>query len=192
MKILLMRHGESTGDLTDQFGGWDDDHLTPVGKHQIADAVTEIEKKNLAFEKVLSSPLLRAQGTARIVGNQLHLPVEVFHLVKEFNAYGVFSGLTAREVVELYPEFEGVNVKQDYVPGQERQEDFEERVRLAMKMIVARGEGVIVVAHGGFISNFCRLIIGQEIKKIGDGGWILVDIDDGNWTLFESDNVEFK
>lgn len=35
MKIYLVRHGETTGDVEDRYGGWYDDHLTDRGKEQL-------------------------------------------------------------------------------------------------------------------------------------------------------------
>ena len=35
MKIYLIRHGETTGDIEDRYGGDYDDHLSKNGKQQV-------------------------------------------------------------------------------------------------------------------------------------------------------------
>src|SRR6056297_1925659 len=59
MKILLIRHGETTGDLEDRYGGSYDDHLTDKGREQLAHTATQVADKGI--EIIFHSPLIRAR-----------------------------------------------------------------------------------------------------------------------------------
>ena len=41
MKIFIVRHGETTGDLEDRYGGDYEDHLTLHGKEESKEAASE-------------------------------------------------------------------------------------------------------------------------------------------------------
>ena len=56
MKIYLIRHGETTGDVEDRYGGDYDDCLSKTGEKQ----VKELAKKDLTSEKIGEE--LRRQG----------------------------------------------------------------------------------------------------------------------------------
>jgi len=42
MKIYLIRHGETTGDVEDRYGGSYDDHLTDKGRGQLEKTAKEL------------------------------------------------------------------------------------------------------------------------------------------------------
>ncbi len=69
MKIYLVRHGETTGDVEDRFDGAYDDHLSPKGKQQSGKLVNKLENKNI--EIIYHSPLIRATETAEILSEKL-------------------------------------------------------------------------------------------------------------------------
>lgn len=133
MKILFVRHGESTDDLDNQYGGWADFDLTEKGQEQLQESAKDIAQLGVNFDLILTSPLKRAQQSAEIISREIEVPVEIFHYAKERNSYGILSGLNKEEAMKMYPEFEGVDPKTGHIPGKERSEDFEDRVRRAFK-----------------------------------------------------------
>lgn len=59
MKIYLIRHGQTTGDIENRYGGSYDDELTDEGQiqaHNLADKLM-----NSAIQILFCSPLIRAQ-----------------------------------------------------------------------------------------------------------------------------------
>ncbi|PCI29283.1 hypothetical protein COB52_02690 [Candidatus Kaiserbacteria bacterium] len=191
MKLLIVRHGESTDDLTDQYGGWADFHLTDKGKEQLSESATKIDNLNVKFTKVMCSPLLRAQESAEIISTKLGIPLEVFHYAKERNAYGILSGLNKDEAITLYPEFANVNIKTDFIPGKERSEDFGDRVRAAFSKIKELDTDVVLVTHGGFTARFFQIFLDIETTKVGDGGFALFEINGENIEILEADGIEY-
>ncbi|MBU1132445.1 histidine phosphatase family protein, partial [Patescibacteria group bacterium] len=89
MKIYLIRHGETTGDIEDRFGGDYDDHLTAKGIEQARELAKQLLNKEI--EIIFVSPLMRAVETAEEVEKVLHVPVEVLEDLRERNNYGVLT-----------------------------------------------------------------------------------------------------
>ena len=56
MQIYLIRHGQTTGDVEDRYGGDYDDRLTDLGKQQSQNLASERSKKFVALN-VLSKSL---------------------------------------------------------------------------------------------------------------------------------------
>ena len=55
MKIIFIRHGETTGDIENRYGGDYDDHLTEKGIEQAEQLAEELEAKHL--EVLITSPM---------------------------------------------------------------------------------------------------------------------------------------
>src|SRR3989344_3112401 len=75
MKIYLIRHGETTGDKEDRYGGNYDDHLTDLGKRQIKETAEKLVGKNI--EIIFTSPLIRTKEATDIINSKTNCPVEV-------------------------------------------------------------------------------------------------------------------
>ena len=72
MKIFLIRHGETTGDIEDRYGGDYDDHLSEKGKQQSKELAEKL--KNKGIELIFHSPRIRATETATIFINPPQFP----------------------------------------------------------------------------------------------------------------------
>jgi len=73
MNLFILRHGIAVEPGT---AGYDDDSqrpLLPKGARRLRRAAAAIEKMELSFDLVLSSPFLRARQTAEIVVKELKL-----------------------------------------------------------------------------------------------------------------------
>jgi broad specificity phosphatase PhoE len=175
MKIFLVRHGETTGDVEDRYGGSYDDHLTDLGKEQLAVTANSLVGKDI--EIILTSPLIRAKESAEIISSKIECPVEIMSGLEE-RSYGVLGGLTKVEALEKYPEV--VEAHKDPLntdPEGENYDDFKNRVLGTFQKITQKEHNTIaVVSHGGPIKQILAHL-GESIPdKIGDGGIIEVNI----------------
>ncbi len=95
-RLLLCRHGEATGNLTHAFLGRRDDQLTELGRSQ-AERLAELVASE-TVNRVISSPLRRAQATAQAVCTRLGLPIELDDrlLEQDFGAWEGFGFEQAR------------------------------------------------------------------------------------------------
>ncbi len=90
MKIYLIRHGQTTGDIEDRFGGDYDDHLTEIGLKQAEELAEKIN--NQGIKKIYYSPRIRAVETANKVNQITGIPIEKIDDLRERNAYGILTG----------------------------------------------------------------------------------------------------
>src|SRR3989338_5952122 len=102
MIIFLIRHGETTGDVENRYGGDYDDHLTKKGGAQAKELAKKMRDKGI--ERIFASPLIRARETAEILGKALHAPVETTDNIRERNLYGIATGMTKEETKKKHPE----------------------------------------------------------------------------------------
>lgn len=192
MKILFVRHGESVDDIEDRYGGAADFDLTERGKNQVAETAKKIASLDQKFEIVLTSPLKRAVQTAEIISNELDLPVEVFEYLKERNLNGVLTGLVRSEAKLKYPKVVETHNRWEYVDGSEREDDFKTRVKNAVKYLLEmKYESVVAVTHGLFLKEFFNQFLNTKIKKVGDGGFVLLDVEQNEFKIISDYGIEY-
>ena len=97
MKIFLIRHGETTGDIEDRYGGSYDDHLTEHGRQQLQETATRLAGQQI--DRIYSSTLIRAKESAEIINAELKTDIEFLDGLQERD-YGVLGGLTKEEALE--------------------------------------------------------------------------------------------
>ncbi len=175
MKIFLVRHGETTGDVEDRYGGSYDDNLTDLGKEQLTVTADNLVGKGI--EIIFVSPLIRARESAEIISSKIECPVEIVNGLEE-RSYGVLSGLTKAEALEKYPEV--VEAHKDPLntdPEGESFADFRNRVLDTFGKITQKEYNTIaVVSHGGPIKQILAHLGKSIPDKIGDGGIIEVNV----------------
>jgi len=105
-KLVLIRHGQSTWNLSEQFTGWVDVHLTEKGEAQAEQAGATI--KGLKIDALYTSTLVRAFETLQCVLKGAGLDLKNFPLVKHKalneRHYGQLQGLNKKETGEKYGE----------------------------------------------------------------------------------------
>lgn len=193
MKIYLIRHGETTGDIENRYGGDYDDHLTDKGKEQARELANKLDGKDI--EMIYHSPRIRAVETAKILGNKLGVRLKAVDDVRERNNYGVLTGMVKSEAKKKYPkEIEKLEKIQLYhkVKGSEDYEHFKKRVINAFNEIIEddKYKTVAIISHGGPISCVVREVLKLgEIKKLGDCGILEIDKRGNKLKLIRLDNA---
>ena len=166
MKILFVRHGESVDDIQDRYGGSADFDLTEKGKEQVSQCAKKISFLDEKFEIVLSSPLKRALQSAEIISSELGVEMDIFEYLKERNLNGVLTGLVTSEAMKKYPEVVETHNRWEYVDGSERTEDFDIRVKNAIRYLLKKEHNSLVsVTHGLFLKTFFKKNDGHRHQK---------------------------
>lgn len=175
MKILLIRHGETTGDIEERYGGSYDDHLTGRGHEQLQETAQRLV--GLQVDKFYSSTLIRAQESAAIINAVLKTEIELVDGLRERD-YGVLGGLTKEEAIQKYPE--AVELHKDPAntdPEGESLTDFTERVLATFQSLIGRGgETLVMVSHGGPIKTIMRHHGMPIPAMLGDGEIIEIEL----------------
>lgn len=158
--ITLLRHGESVGNAEARWQGQSDYPLTEGGVAQAQALAQRWKRERERFDKVLSSPLIRASKTAEIIAAALNVPVEHDPLWMERDN-GEFSGLTGAEVRQNFqhPPFQ---TPYDAVGGSgEGDWQLFLRAGKALHALLQRPAGkYLVVSHGGMLNQVMHAVVG--------------------------------
>lgn len=160
--IHFIRHGETTGDIENLYGGDYDDHLTEKGREETMALGEKFKGKNI--QAFFTSPLIRAQETAKILNMSHHAEISVMPKLKERNWYGELTGMNKDVANEQFPDLVALlNDRRNTLPGGESYDDFVKRISEVLQEICANEEfdEVAVVTHGGSM----RVLFREILKK---------------------------
>ncbi|MSQ36517.1 MAG: histidine phosphatase family protein [Dehalococcoidia bacterium] len=159
MTLLLVRHGESTGNAERLIQGWLDVPLTPLGRRQAAAVAARLASAGASA--LYSSPLRRARETADAVAAATRLAVVEVDALREYH-FGEAQGLRYEDAAARWGRAErGWGVGQ--VPGEEGLPAFRARVGAGIAELAARHTTDIAIAvlHGGvlgaIVAELCAL-----------------------------------
>ncbi|MBL7036300.1 histidine phosphatase family protein [Candidatus Microgenomates bacterium] len=194
MKIYLIRHGQTTGDVENRYGGAYDDELSDKGKIQAHELSNKIG--NSGIQILFCSPMIRAQQTAKILKTKLDCEIKTIENLKERNKNGILTGMTRDEAKTKYPEL--VAELKDYrsqIQGAESQEDFAERIKKAfMEVTSAVNYSTIgIVTHGmPFWVVFEDILNESGIVDIADCAYAVLNKEGQKLTLERLEGIELK
>ena len=169
-RLVLVRHGETVGNSRIRYYGRTDVALADEGRAQMRAAAAALATHFgiTTFDRIFSSPLVRAREGARIIAG----PAAAIAAIEEFREvdFGDFEGLTADEITARFPaEFARWNrdrLAPDYAyPCGESRAAFTARVaRGVVRMLTLLDPALpaLIVAHRGVIRAIVRRLTGAE------------------------------
>lgn len=158
MQLLLIRHGQTRGNIENHLQG-DDDPLTDLGRRQ-ARATASWLARHEAITHLYASPLERAFETATIIGRAIRHEPMIEPGLAELNI-GIAAGTPFKVWAERHPEhieqLMDPATRMDYLwEGGESGHIFRDRVFAAWDHIVNEHVGsddtVAAVSHGGALA----------------------------------------
>lgn len=166
MRLLLVRHGQSTGNSSGVIQGHLDFELSELGLQQARATAKRLADEQV--DRIVSSPLRRAVDTAGLIAESLGLAVETDPALLEYNI-GMIAGLTGAQVRERHPEVVEAyrRGERPVLPGEEGRDVFLKRVSGALEVLRESGQTVVAVAHGGVIGAFCYTALGLDYRLPG-------------------------
>jgi alpha-ribazole phosphatase len=167
MKLILIRHGESTWNKSKRVQGTKNPHLSDKGIKQsqlLADRFNGIR-----FDAVYSSPLTRAYETAKILTNSKY-NIHTLQDLQEIKL-GVWEGKTINQVSKEYKKEYNKWYKKPMevkIPGAETILEFKDRVVKTLDKIRAQhpNQDVLVVTHGGVITIYLAHLLEMNLNKV--------------------------
>lgn len=190
MEIYLIRHGETTGDIENRYGGDYDDDLSEKGQDEAKELADKLISSGIQL--ILCSPRIRAQQTAKSLANKLNCEIKNIQDLRERNQNGILTGMVRDEAKEKYPELtEKVKDYHNQIEGAEGYGDFVIRIKKAFEEIKAIKdyETIAVVTHGGPIRVFFREILKAGEIEIGDCAYVILEIENDNFIIKELDGI---
>ena len=194
MKIYLVRHGETTSDIEDRYGGDYDDHLTEKGTNQAKELAKKLSSKGI--EIIYHSPKTRAAETAQIVATELKAPLVVLENFRERNNYGVLTGLTKTEALEKFAsEVKKLEISQKNhgITGSEGYAWFKQRILHAFSAVTNEEQkAVAIITHGGPIRVILRELAKKELASIGECAIIELEETNGAIEIKSLENAQIQ
>jgi broad specificity phosphatase PhoE len=174
IRLLLVRHGESTWNAQSRWQGQADPPLSPLGEQQAEEAAERLAEI-ASITAVWTSDLVRARRTAELIASRLRLERVCDEPRLRERDVGSWSGLTRAEIEERWP---------GYLAARRSPPDFEgdvellARTRAGLSAAVdgSRSGELLVVTHGGVVRTIERSL-GATPDRLPNlaGRWILAD-----------------
>jgi len=104
IKLVLLRHGESTWNKENRFTGWTDVPLTEKGIKEAEEAAKILKEKGYTFDVVFTNVLKRTVDTLNIVLDELGISNIPIHKSWRLNErhYGALQGLNKARTMTKY------------------------------------------------------------------------------------------
>lgn len=180
MTLILVRHGESEGNLRRIMQGQLDLPLTDAGREQAQLVAARIASMRVAA--VYSSPLSRAFETAEAIASRHALPVQPVEGLQE-GGWGEAQGLTWAEVTARW-DLPGGRPLAEVIPGAETSEALRLRASRAVDALLDRhaGEVAVCVSHAGTIAQLIAHLIGMpegQLPRLRTGNTAVTVVEGG-------------
>jgi probable phosphoglycerate mutase len=166
LHLMLVRHGETDWNVQRRYQGQTDVPLSGFGMRQ-----AELVAERLTGDKinaVYASDLSRAWETAQIIAGKSGLEVFPEPRLRELK-FGILEGLTFEEAEKQYPEMiaawlDNFNNTPD---GAETIDQFTARIVSLLNDLKQKHnkQVVLLVGHGGSLSEILRVILGLSPEK---------------------------
>ena len=183
MKIYLVRHGQSEGNVKNLWYGSSDLPLTDLGRHQARQAGEKLREIDLPVCYV--SPLIRARHTAELVLEGRAVPMVVEPDLREQHM-GLFEPKSVPEIKAENPAFFRA-LMADWIhitppEGEPFDTGLAPRVANVLDSIVEKGEDALIVAHNGPLVFAISHLLGLPIEAAGrfylkQGCYTMIEID---------------
>jgi len=116
IKLVLLRHGESTWNKANKFTGWTDVPLTEKGVKEAKESGQVLKKEGYTFDVVFTNVLKRATKTTDIVLKEMNLTNIPVHESWRLNErhYGALQGLNKAEMAAKFGETQVLKWRRSY------------------------------------------------------------------------------
>jgi 2,3-bisphosphoglycerate-dependent phosphoglycerate mutase len=168
-QITLLRHGESIGNANGQIQGHSDHPLSERGREQAHCLARRWQAEEMTFDQVITSPLLRAHETARILTTALDLPLELNPLWMERN----FGQLEGKLIQEVRRQLSANPLFHPYIPagvsGESLLDTYQRACQAIQDLMHREPARYLVVSHGAFLNMVLYSILGIDPQKFATG-----------------------
>lgn len=173
-RIILVRHGQSVGNVKSVFCGYEDVDLSNLGYNQAEKTCEYLQ--NVKIDKIYSSDLIRAYNTAKPLSTSKNLPIIKSEKLREIFA-GEWGGKSVQTLLSDYCEDYSVWLKNI---GLSKPKNGESVVELQKRIVeeifrIAReseGKTVAVFTHATPIRVLFAHIRGAKPEEIKDIPWV--------------------
>ena len=188
-----MRHGETDWNKELRIQGSTDVPLNQEGIKLAQEVSVAVFKNGIVFDKIYSSPLVRAKKTAEIMNEYSAAPIVLDDRIREFS-FGSAEGHTFAELKEN-PKFSNLKnwflnpleYKADF--GAESYESFFGRIDRFIEDLKKNDcKNILIVCHGGVVRGLLKEFCNWPVQKfasvkIPNCGLNLVKYENGKFSV---------
>lgn len=186
--FYIFRHGQSSYNLAGRTQGQTNDSvLTELGKEQAANVGKKLADKGV--EVILCSPLKRAEQTAHIANEFLHLPIIFDERFIEVNV-GEIEGMHYTEIAakfgEKYQQWRSSELKYENLrfEGGESKKEVRQRVFAGLNEYAEHSPyNTLAVSSHGIMLTQLLIALGQPATDISNGSILCLTYQDNNWKI---------
>ena len=167
MKLVFVRHAETTANAEGRLQGHADYELSPAGWAQVARLHERLEREGFRPTHAYSSPLRRCAQTAGVLAGSWPVEVSYWDDLKEYDV-GIVSGMTWDEIAARHPAIDRELEESRQLAGVEGAESLAgrrargQRVVDALLSRHADGDTVVAVTHGGILQQILAALMGTD------------------------------
>jgi len=176
MNIYILRHGETDWNKETRIQGSTDIPLNGYGIHLAEVTAEALKKQNIIFDRVYSSPLIRAYRTAEIVCAGSHVQILKDDRLREIS-FGSAEGVKVSES-KTNPKYKNMDIcftKPSQYHAEESAESYEQVLARAsdfleneIKPLEGKYRNVLAVCHGGIIRALLMHVAGWKLDTFWD------------------------
>ncbi len=183
MKIYLVRHGQSEGNVKDLWYGSSDLPLTQLGRQQARQAGEKL--REVDFAACYASPLSRAHDTAKLVLEGRDVPLVIEPDLREQHM-GLLEPQSVADIKAADPEFFHT-LMSNWVrvcppEGEPFDTGLAPRVAAVLDRVVEKGEDCLLVAHNGPLVYAISYLLGLPMEAcqrfyLKQGCYSMIEVD---------------
>jgi len=185
MMICIIRHGQTELNNRQALQGRSDHPLNVRGVAQAETAAIRLRKRGIAFDRVYSSPLIRAVQTAQIVAPGVSVQTDERLIEMDYGPYeGMDLNAPTPEIVTFFSDF----THNPAPEGMEPLADVVARVGAFMEELKAYRGNILVSTHAIAMKGILEYLTpdskgGYWSKYIGNCAVYAVTLDKGGFTV---------
>lgn len=166
--LLLVRHGETVGNLEQIAHGQTESPLNERGQQQAQLTADLLKGWERSYDRVYASPLSRAHDTARAIAETLALPLSIHTGLMESHL-GVLEGVTYKELDDFGYARRSIEDDDFTAHNGESPRQVSDRMEQTVTEIRALhpGENLIIVSHGGALAHLMARIVKSRGPAFG-------------------------
>jgi len=182
MRIGLIRHGKTDWNALGKIQGQTDIPLNQEGIQQAEALAARLYReqqqvKHKQWDAVISSDLLRAAETARIIAAKLDIPLLPSDSRLRERYFGEVEGTTEAERLARW----GKEWRQMEL-GQETNEELRTRALACVHELVSKGRNILAVTHGSLLAQLLRgMCDNLEDKPIVNMAYSIMERSGDGW-----------
>lgn len=167
VNLTLIRHGTTKFNEEDRVQGSSD---IPLSNKGIKD-IDQIDLENTNFDLFYHSPLIRSKDTLYGILEKYNIDIDNSNIKQDIliteRKYGIFEGLTKKEIKNKYPNLYNEWLKNENIKGEgiETIENVIDRIKLFISKIISFDfKNILLVTHSGFLYALYKYITDEELN----------------------------